>query len=205
MSQVKNALRILGDMYPTLEVPDEEFYVSFFKNQGKKTVNKDLGSGLTDHQLKKKINSMRKGKLRTAYKVTGAAGLRIGETSKLKGSDFTFISEDQFEVSISDGKGGKSRITTSVKDKTLVKELKDLIESSGDDELFFAKKTLQNNATKRGFECHDLRRLYSRRKDDENRADGMSKKQAFKDTKKNMNHARNSTTRHYQSSGASGR
>ncbi len=127
-------------MYPTLEVPDEEFYVSFFKNQGKKTVNKDLGSGLTDHQLKKKINSMRKGKLRTAYKVTGAAGLRIGETSKLKGSDFTFISEDQFEVSISDGKGGKSRITTSVKDKTLVKELKDLIESSGDDELFFAKK-----------------------------------------------------------------
>ncbi len=204
VSQVKNAMRMLNEINSELKIPSESFYIDFFKNK-KNTLPKELGSGLTDKEIVKKINGMRKSKLKTAFKVMCSTGLRVEEIAKLETCDFEILDDRRFKVLVREGKGGKSGEVVSTSNAKLVGDLKLLLEESKTgNRVFYSKSKLQDEAGKRGFHCHDLRRIYSRNKYNSNRYDGLNKKKALTDTKNNLRQKKISTTKHYLRSGKSG-
>jgi len=165
---IKTALMIFKRIHPELNIPDESFYIDFFKQPKQKTDSKDIGSGLTDVQIRTKINGMRRGKLKCAYKLLGATQLSVDEAAQLTPNDIKCINQEQFDVFIADGKGGKTRTSYSTTDENLVIELKELIKETKEKKhrkLFFAKKTLLNKAMALGIQCHELSRIYLREKD----------------------------------------
>lgn len=110
-------------------------------------------------KMKNTINHLKNKKLKVSYLVMLDTGLRVSELSQIKKQDVN-ISNERIELSFI-AKGGKPQKVKIVKKENnlLYESLKDLAENTGETHnVFYSSGYLQNQATKYGFACHDLRR-----------------------------------------------
>jgi len=106
--------------------------------------------------VNKKINAMKDKRKKLAFRLMEVSGLRISEISNLTKDNIEF-SNNKIYVTVIDGKGGKSRRISAIKDKWLYNELQQLEERNG--KLFHKSNTLRKKAWELGFKTHKLRKV----------------------------------------------
>lgn len=130
---------------------------------------------------------------KTAFELAGKFGLRAAETVKVQKRD---IDLDKRQLSIVDSKGGKDRVVEiKEKDMSYMKALKDSLahensravpikESSAQEFLRreMKKLTLENDYSGCKTSFHAIRKMAAQERYDQNRADGMSREDAWSRT-----------------------
>jgi len=109
--------------------------------------------------IKNSIKTIRDKKLKLAFELMLASGLRVSELAQIKKEDCVIGSKDIKLLFI--GKGGKSE-TVLLTNRQIITDLKKLLqEVDSEKRLFYHPNYLQSQALKRGFQCHDLRRAFA--------------------------------------------
>lgn len=119
-------------------------------------------------KIKSKIDVIRDKRLITAFKIMLQYGLRVGEVSSIS-KDKIKKEKDIYMIEYTQ-KGGKTAILQINKKRNLYifNQIDSLLsknnESSaeGENNFFHSERFLQEQATKRDFTCHDLRRAYAK-------------------------------------------
>jgi len=115
---------------------------------------------LTD--IKNKIKVIRDKRLKLSYETMLATGLRVSELSQIKKADCITTENSILFRFIAKG-GKKESVQISAEShKRLFNDLVKLIEDNKQEKLFYSSNYLQKEATKRGFQCHDLRRAFAK-------------------------------------------
>ncbi|MDP2947605.1 MAG: site-specific integrase [Nanoarchaeota archaeon] len=196
-SSHKSALKKLVRVCPTLQIPDDVFFESEAKN---KTRAKIGGSSSEPVDVvKRKINGIRNEKLRIGYRLALATGLRVSEISKLTGSNIQKTQgADKLVIQVIEGKGRKNRTAVGLEDSYLVEKVKKLIqETPSGENLFYSKSFMMNEATRLGFECHDLRRIYAKELLQEKLNQGCKRWKSVNYVKIQLGHSKLRTTKIY--------
>lgn len=146
-----------------------------------------------------KINAIKDEKMKYAFKLQKASGLRVAEIADLEKNDITFNSEaESFEVLVRNGKGRKTRIVKDIQDEYLYEHLQDYIGSFDDGEkLFPSSAMMKKKAGELEMETHDLRRINARVNFREEVANGASKYEARRKVGKKLGHSSPKTTTSY--------
>lgn len=194
-SAVKNGLLHLKEVYPQLDLPEEDFFkgVSIKKRNWTKKPKKNIYLDTT----KRKINQIKDPKLRYAYRLALVSGLRVSELAALEKKDIRFREDGTIQVDVRHGKGGSNGMVPCLEDHYLYSRLKDYLEALKDDDRpFYSSVYMRKIAYNLGFECHDLRRAFAimyRNKLKEE----MPVSEANQEVKKLLRHKRFSTTKRY--------
>ncbi|WP_051624308.1 tyrosine-type recombinase/integrase [Clostridium akagii] len=155
-SAVVNGLRRLK---PYMDIPEEKVLKETIasKHTGPRKHNevKEL------NKMLKKINVIRDKKLKLGYRLALVSGLRVFELANLKKGDIE-ISPSGIKINVCDGngKGGKSAVINCLRDNYLEKSLKEHLESSTEEKVFYSKDYIMHKALESGIQCHDLRRAF---------------------------------------------
>lgn len=189
-SAVVNGLRRLKDY---LNIPEEKSLKEVLKSKCTALVKKNEEKELK--RILKKINAIRDKKLRLSYRLALVSGLRVFELAELKKNNIR-IGNSGIKVIVSDGKGGKSAVINCLRDNYLEKNLKEYLENFTDERIFYSKDYIMHRALKSGFQCHDLRRAFSKLVYKEKKKE-VGAYRANMEVKKAMRHAKFSTTRRY--------
>lgn len=106
------------------------------------------------------INNSRNINHKLPFRLSILTGLRISELSSLTKQDIDFLEDGRIRVIVENGKGGKYREVTSImKDKYLLENLKELLKNKSENEnIFYSKNYLHKIAKKHNFTNHDLRK-----------------------------------------------
>jgi integrase len=181
---------------------DFDRYKSFFEDQVSKKSSRRTTKWdkLELKKVMKKVNFISDDKKRLAYRAIMVTGLRVEELSNVKKKDIT-IKDGKLFVFVEMGKFGKPRTVEAIDDKYLKNELIKYLDCYGDDEkLFYSAGHMMNFATKKGFQCHDLRRVFSKvlfKEQMEQRGIKSReeiKNEAIDEVKKRLGHEKKSTT-----------
>lgn len=194
-SSAKNGLKYFKQCYPELQLPEEDFFkeCSIHKRNRSKKPKKNLSL----KETRQKIKAVEDEKLRLAYELAMASGLRVSELSALRKNDLKFTEDGGLHVDVTAGKGGANGTVECIRDAEMIHELQQYTEKLGPDEkLFFSEAYMRKTADNAGFECHDLRRIFSQRKRRE-LMKSMSAYEANVEVQKSLRHARFSTTKRY--------
>lgn len=160
-SQSKNALFYFLEFN---NIPIESKYLKQIEELEKSLIKKKRKLNEVSYtEIKNKLNHIRNKKLRLSFKTILITGLRVSELSQIKKSDCQ-ITDSQITFSFL-GKGGKKEQTKILKNEyvneyTQIKKLLD--ETKEDKKIFYSANYLQQKANELNFECHDLRRIYSK-------------------------------------------
>ena len=160
-SAAKRGLLELQDCFPDLELPGSDFFTE--ASGSKRNYRKRSFEPLQLDSVKRKINAIQDRRLKLAYRLMLASGVRVSEAAELAFWDISF-SENGIEVHVRNGKGGKSRVIGGIRDKYLERELPEFMADAkgSEDKLFYSASHMEHEATALGFECHDLRRAFAK-------------------------------------------
>lgn len=189
-SAAKNGLIALQALYPDAEIPDVGWLA---EEQGKKSRRRLKRPDPLDLKaVKRKIHSVENDRLRLAYQTALVSGLRISELAAVTKEDLEFLPDgDRIKITVRRGKGKKLREVMTLSNAEVHDGLMRLYESSGDGvPIFYSASHLGNEATKLGFECHDLRRVFSQDYRALKRSEGSSAYEANGATMDAMGHSR---------------
>lgn len=160
-SAAKRGLIALEECFPSLQLPDNTFFVEAASH--KRNYKKRKFEPLKLDTVQRKINAKRDKKLMLAYRLMLASGARVAEVAALKPENIV-ITDDSMQIEIIKGKGGKDRTVKTLDDDYLKRELAKLIASSKPGKpVFYSASHMKNKACELGIECHDLRRVFSQR------------------------------------------
>lgn len=110
--------------------------------------------------IKNRIKVINDKKLKLSFETMLISGLRVSELSQMKKADCT-IQDNSIGFKFITKGGNRGNIV--IDDKQLVPKLKDLIGSTAEGErVFYSTNYLQTQANIRDFQCHDLRRAFSK-------------------------------------------
>lgn len=146
-----------------------------------------------------KINALKDEKMKLAFRLQKASGLRVAELADLEKCDVVFDSENMtFDIHVRNGKGKKSRTVVDINDAYLFEHLQEHVEQISDGEkLFYSASMMKKKAGELGMETHDLRRINARvnfRNEIEN---GASRYEARRKVGKKLGHSNPKTTTGY--------
>lgn len=145
----------------------------------------------------KKINRLNNTKLKLAYRLQYASGLRIKEISNLKKRDFYFA-DGEMTLNVRNGKGGKQRMVTVETDPYLYEKLQNHISGMDDEErVFYSRSYLEKKAVEHSMETHDLRRVNARQRFRRRRLEGTGKREARRYVGRELGHDKTTTTNLY--------
>lgn len=197
VSAAKNGLKKFKQVFPTLKIPDDEFFKKVMKSKSNRRLTRKEEMKLDS--VRRKINAISNKKMKLAYRTALATGLRVSEIGNLRKEDFTFT-EEGLNVYVSDGKGGKTGTVKALNDEYLTTELKEYLKDlENSEKVFYSAGYLKEKANELGFECHDLRRAFSQMVYKEERAADKDPLEAKKEVQKALRHSRYSTTKRYLS------
>ncbi len=192
-SAIVNGLRRVKNY---INIPDEQELKKTIKSKTVKLRENDEGKELK--KIMKKINVLRDKKLKLGYRLMLMSGLRVFELAELNKKDIE-ITDAGIKIKILDGKGGKSATINCLRDKYLEKSLSEYLQSINEEKVFYSKKHMMNRALESGFECHDLRRAFSKLVYNEKKEEVGAYK-ANIEVQKVMRHTKLSTTKIYLNS-----
>ncbi|MBN4074914.1 site-specific integrase [bacterium AH-315-E09] len=177
----------------------EEIHNEIF-NEIKKIKPKIMTINISRDTLFRKINGLKNNKLKLAYRLQLASGLRVNEIACLEKKDIIF-QDGKIQVEVLSGKGNKQRTVSGIEDKYLYSRLSAYVKDLAEDEkLFYSRSYLMEKANKIGFRTHDLRRIYAKKRFDSGRKKGYSEKKAKKVVKNQLGHTFFHTTDIYLNS-----
>ncbi|MDM0999022.1 MobM family relaxase TcpM, partial [Clostridium perfringens] len=147
----------------------------------------------------RKVNRVRKKNYRLAYKLMLESGLRVHEVAALKKDDFSF-DKNLITINLREAKGNKL-CSIELENKYLSKNISEFIETKSEDERVFPHmRYLQEQATKIGIKCHDLRRGFAKRTYKEELENDSPRSEALDKTRIKLRHTRSDTTKIYLNS-----
>jgi integrase/recombinase XerD len=160
-SNLKTALDKFSNVFSDFKYKENEKFLSEqVSNKSKRRLTKREKMNMS--KTFKNINFMQNDKERLAFRTILDTGLRIDELSNLKKKDVK-IEDGKLYVNVEKGKHNKKRVVEALGDEYLKKSLIEYIKKLNDeDKLFYSKGHLQNIATKKNFESHDLRRAFAK-------------------------------------------
>lgn len=160
-SKYKNAFLKFAD-FVGIELSDQVInQLNLMQKSKTKKYRKLKPTKLVD--IKKTTDQMKDKKLKLSFETMFATGLRVSELSQIKKEDCQ-ITEDHITFNFS-GKGERKErvIIRKSEHSTLFANLLKLIDQTGTDKkLFYSAGYLQTQAKEKGFQCHDLRRAFSK-------------------------------------------
>jgi integrase len=161
VSSIANSLLRIKKYNKLIDIPEKKEFKKIIASKKVRRKNNTEIKNLDT--ILRKINVIRDKKLKLAYRLALVSGLRIFEVSALLKDDFK-LDPEGIEVFIRDGKGGKSGLVKCLRDKYLEKELKEhLSQLNGSERVFYSDKHMKNKALSLKFQCHDLRRAFSKK------------------------------------------
>lgn len=194
-SAAKNGLLQLHSFDHRLNIPPTDF----LKEQSlqKRNRSKRPAKTLYLDTITRKVNAVKDDKLKLAYRLMLASGLRVGEASQLTKENIT-IEGENITVNVKHGKGGSNGRVECMNDGYLAGRLHNFLEDKEDNEkLFYAQSTMRQKANDLGLECHDFRRIAAINYRREQLQQGAAYPEANEQTKDFLRHARFSTTKRY--------
>mgnify|MGYP001658442258 FL=1 len=127
------------------------------------------------------------------------SGLRVHEVAALKKEDFSF-DKNLITINLREAKGNKL-CSIELENKYLSKNISEFIEVKNEDERVFPHmRYLQEQATKMGIKCHDLRRGFAKRNYKEELENDSPRSEALDKTRIKLRHTRSDTTKIYLNS-----
>lgn len=198
-SAAKNALKHLEAFSGgTLRLPTEDFFDQTAKAKRNRSVRPE--KLLITDKISRKINALRDEKLRYAYRLMMASGLRVSETAGLTRQDISFDEDGGITLNVRHGKGGANGLARCLPDEYLSRELPVFLETlSPDEKLFYPAQTMKDRAVELGLECHNFRRIAAMSHRNGLLKEGADYHEANDETRKFLRHARFSTTKRYLS------
>lgn len=160
LSAAKMGLLAFAQLNPGLELPSGEF---FSRLSGyKKNYKKRKFDPIKLDTIKRKINRISDKRIKIACRLMIACGARISETAALC-AEHIHIDGEKITLQIH-GKGEKDRALTVKIDPFTKEHLQKIIDMTPlGQPLFPSARTIQEEANKKGFECHDLRRAFAKK------------------------------------------
>ncbi|MGV8149580.1 MAG: site-specific integrase [Alkaliphilus sp.] len=188
--------RVIGTVNSIIGEEEQEEIYNIYKAEKPKVIK----IGISQDTLFRKINGLKNNKLKFAYRLQLASGLRVNEIACLKKKDIIF-QDGKIQVDVLSGKGNKQRTVSGIEDKYLYSRLSEYVKNLAEDEkLFYSRSYLMEKANKIGFKTHDLRRIYAKKRFDSGRKKGYSEKKAKKVVKNQLGHTFFHTTDIYLNS-----
>ena len=144
------------------------------------------------------INGIHNAKLRIAYRLMLATGMREAEVASVTKGDIA-LSTDAAVFHLKDTKNGQA-IDISCTDPYIVNALPQLIKGLQDaDKVFYSDRMLREKAEAYGFMCHDLRRAFASDYYQSCLESGSNPREARRQTADVMRHSLVATTKLYLS------
>lgn len=192
-SAVKNGLKWLKKYSPDLNIPTEKEFcaVSIRKRNFSKKAKKVIYLKPTQ----RKINQISNDRLRYAYRLALASGLRVSELADLEADDFSF-KDGKIFVRVKKGKGGHGGLVECREDPYLYERLPGFLQNYREGKVFYSESYMREKADELGIECHDLRRIFAITTREELKKD-MPVAMANEVVQQRLRHARFSTTKRY--------
>ncbi|MDM0461653.1 MobM family relaxase TcpM [Clostridium perfringens] len=192
-----NAIRFLKGQNLDVDFPSEDELKEIIKNKKKNNRKPTVEKNLID--IERKVNRVRKKNYRLAYKLMLESGLRVHEVSALKKEDFSF-DKNLITINLREAKGNKL-CSIEIENKYLSKNISEFVETKSEDERVFPHmRYLQEQATKMGIKCHDLRRGFAKRTYKEELENDSPRSEALDKTRIKLRHTRSDTTKIYLNS-----
>ncbi|PWX29059.1 site-specific integrase [Clostridium perfringens] len=192
-----NAIRFLKGQNLDVDFPSEDELKEIIKNKKKNNRKPTVEKNLID--IERKVNRVRKKNYRLAYKLMLESGLRVHEVSALKKEDFSF-DKNLITINLREAKGNKL-CSIELENKYLSKNISEFVETKSEDERVFPHmRYLQEQATKMGIKCHDLRRGFAKRTYKEELENDSPRSEALDKTRIKLRHTRSDTTKIYLNS-----
>lgn len=194
-SAAKNGLLWLKRFDDNLQLPPQEFFKKSARGK-RKTRTKPNGI-IRGDTVTRKINALRDKKLKLAYRLILASGLRVSEAAALEKGDIA-IDGEEITINVRHGKGGSNGMVKCRPDTYLADQLKTyLADMDTEERPFYAAETMIGHAGELGIECHDLRRMAAVLHRQESIAAGMSREKANTAVQQFLRHTKFETTRRY--------
>ena len=113
--------------------------------------------------MNRKINIISDKKLMLSYKIMLATGLRVGELASIEKRGIQPFENGGFSLAFTPKRGGTDTIVILADNKYICKGIAEVIQPDNSiDKAFYSVGYLQENAKRRGFACHDLRRAFAK-------------------------------------------
>ena len=190
-SQRKNAFFKFCE-FLNIELPTET-KVQINKMNDSKMKKYRKAKPVTLENIKNTIRVIRDKKLKLSFEIMLNSGLRVSELSQIKKEDCAI--SDELVTFCFVGKGGnkeKITITKEKNERVFNNLIKYINETKEGQKIFYSTSYLQDEAKKRNFQCHDLRRAYSK-------LDYAEKKNIEK-VREDMRHKNKQNTKRYLNS-----
>lgn len=195
-SAAKRGLMKLQEFDPGLKLPEEEFFRETAKTKRNRV--KSRGQKIYKDMVIRKIDRVKDPDLRLAYRLAMVSGLRVSELADLKPGDVKVADDGHIQVSVRNGKGGKSGLVDCLDDAYVKARLEQLLKKADPETaLFYSPGYMMNEASRLGFECHDLRRIYAQDLMCSKLLEGKTKAEAVDEVREGLRHSRPETTQIY--------
>lgn len=195
-SAAKRGLIKLQEFDPGLKLPGEVFFKETAK--AKRNRVKSRGQKIYRDTVVRKIDRVKDPDLRLAYRLAMVSGLRVSELADLKPEDVKITEGGHIQVSVRNGKGGKSGAVDCLDDGYVKARLEQLLKKADPETaLFYSPGYMMNEASRLGFECHDLRRIYAQDLMCSKLAEGKTKAEAVDAVREGLRHSRTETAQIY--------
>lgn len=157
VSAAKRGLEYMAGYFSELRLPESLGEISRHKRNYKKRKWQPLKLD----KLQRTVNGIRDKKLRYAYRLMLATGMRVSEVEQIRKKDITFDG-DKIAIYIEDTKSG-GPATVGCQEPYLLERLHEFVSGLEDEnKVFYSASTMMDVAGAHGFECHDLRRSYAK-------------------------------------------
>lgn len=192
VSAAKRGFEYMAGYFPELRLPENIGEISKHKRNCRKRTWKPL----KQDKLLRTVNGLHNKKLKYAYRLMLATGLRVSEVEQLRKQDITF-EDGKITLYIEDTKGG-GPATVECDEPYLIERLPEFVSGLDDsDKVFYSASTMMREAGAHGLECHDLRRVYAKTEYRERIGSGMKAYEATGEVRELMRHKSCRTTKKY--------
>lgn len=108
------------------------------------------------------VNVIRNEKLVLCYKIMLKTGLRVGELADIAAPDVQPLPGGGYRLGFTAKGGARDTVEISADEKYICAGIERQLRQATDGRLFYSAGYLQQQAKKRGFACHDLRRAFAK-------------------------------------------
>lgn len=191
VSAAKRGLLYMNVLFPQMKLPDDIETISKKKRNRSKREFKTTSL----KEIKGKLCNVKNSNYKLAYDLMLESGLRVSEIEQVQSEDISLQPDGTVQVFIESAKGGKST-TKILEPGAFANKIAIASQSNQKEFIFPSSSSLQAEALRLGFECHDLRRAYARVKHKELRAT-MGAYKANEEVRKLLGHKEMRTTKRY--------